>query len=926
MVVPEGRLGELDSRVIPQLSREGSSHLGGNFARAGDVLRLNPKSVASIADTGNSIHLARTDFLVSPAEHPDLRVAEGGQIYHLTLARRQTHSGGRAHDAVDIIPLGSVLATCTIVGRFDVALHSGRTFTSNVGTLIQTLTRQRQCSPAPPVGQSGYYAIEATTLSTTGIITMGGAVEVGRFEVPTASHLVGGISDSIPRKLERQLAALLDGALSDNPQSAARGDLARRIIEPFAGEVAHAMRRAFDQEPTAPWTKSATTQSRPQSASSETSIAPSLGSLQHFATDAKTEPGPAEPAAHGDHPGGVPTPPASDGGDRTAPQPQANPAWAGELNRGEGTARVGPSVGPTRQARMCRLDLNQDSEQFMFEFETQYAPVSHNGKELNAYIHLDISDKFFAFCMLWTGAGTRVPVVSQFAANRSMWRAAGALRTKEDLDVGRNASEKILKLLQGMKASYTAAAWRAVRDQVLILMLKGMNVYENPAEFFTIFAHKLFETASDAKRHINFNLVSSPDGFLKLLQVFDQRTTWESLLMSDGEQQLSKALAELGDAMWSTGGSSTPSALFAKTCAKVQPHLTVVPVKRIAAAMGTAVSEAMTDKDMLTKGPWPQVTAGLGDFIVAIPDGSTAADTGAWVQRLMDKETEEFLTSWKHLCLVRQELMASRKKERETERRSADKRHNGDRKPSAAPDERATAGAAGHAGRSIVERRTEGRLGRKYVDELLAQRTLGQIEGLTGQKGLYQPHVFKRLTRSDWEKHKDEWIAKGREQFEPRTILNLGAVLEAIGATPIDGANEGVGVFAAPDKDPGLAADWSRHSRGFNCDSGGACAKLCISERDLQKLPADAARKHKDFGFADWNTVMRAGKTAMRCLNNSDELVALYYETIVRMSKADQDKHFPAIRSKVGDNAKHILAKDDRLDNAGAGGAGAGGA
>ena len=186
--------------------------------------------------------------------------------------------------------------------------------------------------------------------------------------------------------------------------------------------------------------------------------------------------------------------------------------------------------------------------------------------------------------------------------------------------------------------------------------------------------------------------------------------------------------------------------------------------------------------------------------------------------------------------------------------------------------------------------------------------------------------MFKRLTRSDWEKHKDEWIAKGREQFEPRTILNLGAVLEAIGATPIDGANEGVSVFAAPDKDPGLAADWSRHSRGFNCDSGGACAKRCSSERDLQKLPADVARKHKDFGFADFNTVMRAGKTAMRCLNNSDELVALYYETIVRMSKADQDKHFPAIRSKVGDNAKHILAKGNRLDNAGAGGTGAGGA
>ena len=144
VVVPEGRLGELDSRVIPQLSREGSSHLGGDFARAGDVLRLNPKSVASIADTGNSIHLARTDFLVGPAEHPDLRVAEEGQIYHLTLARRQTHSGGRAHDAVDIIPLGAVMATCTIVGRFDAAPHSGRTFTSNVGTLIQTLTRQRQ--------------------------------------------------------------------------------------------------------------------------------------------------------------------------------------------------------------------------------------------------------------------------------------------------------------------------------------------------------------------------------------------------------------------------------------------------------------------------------------------------------------------------------------------------------------------------------------------------------------------------------------------------------------------------------------------------------------------------------------------------------------------------------------------------------------
>ena len=146
--------------------------------------------------------------------------------------------------------------------------------------------------------------------------------------------------------------------------------------------------------------------------------------------------------------------------------------------------------------------------------------------------------------------------------------------------------------------------------------------------------------------------------------------------------------------------------------------------------------------------------------------------------------------------------------------------------------------------------------------------------------------------RSDWENHKDEWIAKGREQFEPRTILNLGAVLEALGAAPIDGANEGVGVYAAPDKDPGMAADWSRHSRGLNCDSSGACAKLCISERDLQKMPADVARKHKDLGFADWNTVKRAGKTALRCLNNSDELVALYYETLVGMSKADQDKHF----------------------------------
>ena len=224
--------------------------------------------------------------------------------------------------------------------------------------------------------------------------------------------------------------------------------------------------------------------------------------------------------------------------------------------------------------------------------------------------------------MTYTGAESRVPVVSQFAANKGMWRAAGALRTKEDLDTGRNASQKILKLLQGMKASYTASAWREVRDQVLILMLKGMNVHENPAEFFVIFAHKLFETASDTKRHINLNLVSSPDGFLKLLQVFDQRTTWESLLMSDGEQQLSKALAELVDMMWGTAGSSTPSALFAKTCAKVQSHFHVIPVRRIAAAMGAAVNDTMADKDMLTKGPWPEITAGLGEFIIAIPDGS----------------------------------------------------------------------------------------------------------------------------------------------------------------------------------------------------------------------------------------------------------------------------------------------------------------
>ena len=66
-----------------------------------------------------------------------------------------------------------------------------------------------------------------------------------------------------------------------------------------------------------------------------------------------------------------------------------------------------------------------------------------------------------------------------------------------------------------------------------------------------------------------------------------------SLLMSDGEQQLSKALAELVDIMWGTAGSSTPSALFAKTCAKVQSHFTVIPVRRIAAAMGAAVNDAI---------------------------------------------------------------------------------------------------------------------------------------------------------------------------------------------------------------------------------------------------------------------------------------------------------------------------------------------
>ena len=475
-----------------------------------------------------------------------------------------------------------------------------------------------------------------------------------------------------------------------------------------------------------------------------------------------------------------------------------------------------------------------------------------------------------------------------------------------------------------MKASYTASAWREVRDQVLILMLKGMNVHENPAEFFVIFAHKLFETASDTKRHINLNLVSSPDGFLKLLQVFDQRTTWESLLMSDGEQQLSKALAELVDTMWGTAGSSTPSALFAKTCAKVQSHFTVIPVRRIAAAMGAAVNDTMADKDMLTKGPWPEITAGLGEFIIAIPDGSTGASTGVLVQQLMDMETVRFLTSWRHLALIRRELVASRKKE--TEGRNADRRRNGDRKPAAAPDEHATAGAADSAGRSLVEAKTGGRMGDMFVNQLLGQRTLSQIEELTGQKGLPPPHAYNRMSRKNWERHRDEWIAKGREQYEPLTLLNLALVYGALGLTPIDGADEGIGVFIAPDKDPGLAADWSRHSRRFSCDSGGACTKLCISEQDLQKLPADVARKHKDLGYSDWTKVVSAGGTALRCLNNSGDLVALLYETIVGMSKADQDKHFAAIRRKVGDNAKHILAKDGRLDNAGAGGTGAGGA
>ena len=924
VVVPEGRLGELDSRAIPQLSREGSSHLGGDFARAGDVLRLNPKSVASIVDTGNSVHLARTDFLVSPAEHPDLRVAEEGQIYHLTLARRQTRSGGRAHDAVDMIPLGAVLATCTIVGRFDAAPHSGRTFTPEVGTLIQTLARQHQRSPAPPPGQSGYYAIEVTTIGTTGIITMDGAVEVGRFGVPVASHLVGGISDIIPRKLERQLAALLDRALSDNPQSAARGDLARRIIEPFVGEVGHALRRALDREQTAPWTEGAITQSRPQAAPSDASSAPSLSSLRHFALDAKAEPEPVEPAAHDDHHGGAPTTPASDGGDPPAPQPRAGHAGAGELDCGKGAVLGGPSKGAAQQARMCRLDLNQDSDQFVFEFETQSTPVAHNGKSLNAFTHLDTTGRFYELCMTWTAAESRVPVVSQFSANKGMWRAAGSLRTKEDIDTGRNASQKILKLFQGMKANYTAAAWREVRDQILILMLKGMNVHADPAEFFIIFAHKLFETASDTKRHINLNLVSSPDGFLKLLQVFDQRTTWASLLMSDGEQKLSKALAELVDMMWDTAGSSTPSALFARTCAKVQPHFAVVPVKRIASAMGVAVNDALADKDMLTRGPWPEITADLGDFIIAIPDGSTGADTGALVQRLMDKETAKFLASWKHLVLTRREIVTARKKE--TERRGTEKRHNGDRKPPAAPDEHATAGAAGSDVRSLVEKKTSGRMGNMLVNQLLEQRTLSQIEELTGQKGLPPPHAFNRLSWKNWERYKDEWIAKGRAQYEPLTLLNLALAYGALNLTPIDGADEGVGVFIAPDKDPGQAADWSRQSRRYNCDSGGACMKLCIAEQDLQKLPADVARKHKDLGYSDWNKVTNAGGTALRCLNNSGDLVALLYETIVGMSKADQDKHFWAIRRKVGDNAKHILAKDSRLDNAGAGGAGAGGA
>ena len=914
VVAPKGRLGELDSRAISQLSKEGSTQLSGGFARAGDVLRLDPKSIASIAGTGNAIHLARADFSVSPAEHPDLRVAEEGQIYYLTLARRQTHSGGRAHDAMDMIPLGAVLATCTVAGHFDAAPHSGRTFTPEVGTLIQTLARQHQRSPAPPPGQSGYYTIEVAIFATTGIISMGGTGEVGRFEVPATSHLVGGISDIVPRKLERRLVALLDGALSNNPQSAERGDLARRIVEPLAGEVGHALRRVLDRERTAPWTEGAITQSRPQSAASEASAAPSLSSLRRFAPNTEAKPDSTEPAAFGGCHGGAPSPPGSDGGDPTAPQ----------LDRGEGAVLVGPSEGAAQQARMCRLDLNQDSDQFQFEFVTQSAPVAHNGKSLNAFIHLDTTGRFYEFCMTYTGAESRVPVVSQFAANKSMWRAVGSLRTKEDIDTGRHASQKILKLLQGMKASYTAAAWREVRDQVLILMLKGMNVHKDPAEFFVIFAHKLFETASDNKRHINLNLVSSPDGFLKLLQVFDQRTTWESLLMSDGEQQLSKALAGLVDMMWDTAGSITPSALFAKTCARVQPHFAVVPVKRIAAAMGAAVNEALADKDMLTKGPWPEITAGLGDFIIAIPDGSTGAGTGVLVQQLMSKETVRFLTSWRHFVLIRRETVEARKKE--TEGRNADRRRNGDRKPPTAPDEHATAGAAGSDRRSIVEARTSGRKGDMYVNQLLEQRTLSQIEGLTGQKGLPPPHAFDRLSRKNWENHRAEWIAKGRKQLEPLTLLDLALVYGALSLTPIDGTGEGIGVFIAPDKDPGLAADWSRVSGRYSCDSSGACTKLCIAEQDLQKLPADVARKHKDLGYSDWNKVRSTGGTALRCLNNSGDLVALLYETIVGMSKADQDKHFRAIRRKVGDNAKHILAKDGRLDDAGAGGAGAGGA
>ena len=168
----------------------------------------------------------------------------------------------------------------------------------------------------------------------------------------------------------------------------------------------------------------------------------------------------------------------------------------------------------------------------------------------------------------------------------------------------------------------------------------------------------------------------------------------------------------------------------------------MIPVKRIAAAMGAAVNDALADKDMLTKGPWPEITAGLGDFIIAIPDGSTGASTGVLVQQLMDKETVRFLTSWRHLVLTRREIVTSRKKE--TEGRNADKRHNGGRKPSSAPDEHATAGAAGSDGRSLVEAKTSGRMGDMFVNQLLEQRTLSQIEGLTGQKGLPPPHAFKR--------------------------------------------------------------------------------------------------------------------------------------------------------------------------------------